>query len=260
MHVGVIVNTNILGRHTVTCSAVLLCFLFSACHNSAPPTAVLTFKSDGTHFAGTVVRREPTSITITGPSGDTHTFLYSELSNIQYGDTGAGSSASGAAPTGTGGAQSSGNQTQGASQPTSSADSVQLPAGITIPVTNNGLIDSTFVPENATLLAAMDSDAKGPDGRVLIPAGASVTLKVRESKVVAGRVTMQFELSTVDFGNRHYIVTSARGDSESGPVATVMGAAPGSPEAKLRGANLHLDDHSLMLFKAASPSVLRVSQ
>jgi hypothetical protein len=251
MRLDVILNTNMSVVTRLAPLAVLLCLLFSGCQNAtAPRTAVLTFKSDGTHFTGTVVRRESKSITVAGPLGDSHTFLYSELSNIQYPNTDA-------ALAGTGGSQSGGKTVQ--SSP-SAAEAIQLPTGITIPVTNNGLIDSSFVPEGATTLAAMDADAKGPDGKVLIPAGATVTLRVREKKVVAGRVSMEFELGTVDFGNRHYMMTSAKGESEPGPILTIMGAEPRSPEAKLRGENLHLDDHSLLLFKTTAPFVLKAEQ
>ena len=173
--------------------------------------------------------------------------LYSELADIRYGKTDAG------APAGTGGSHSGSTPAQSTGNSASAAETIQVPAGTTIPVTNRGLIDSTFVPEHATLLAAMDADAKGPDGKVLIPADASVTLEVRERRVVDGRISMQFELSTVDFGNRHYIVSSAKGESEPGPVLTMMGAEPRTPDAKLRGPNLHVDDHSLMLFKSYDP-------
>ncbi len=238
---------------------MLLCLVFCACHTSAPPvTAVLTMKSDGSHFAGTVVRSDPKSTEMVGPGGDTHTFLFSEISDIRYGNTSIGSSASGEGPASERGAQTSGAQKGG--NPASAGDTIQLPAGTTVPVANNGLIDSSFVPDGATLLAAMDADAKGSNGNVLIPAGASVTLTVREKKEVAGRMSMQFELGTVDFGNRHYIVTSAKGESEPGAVVPLMGAAPGSPEAKLRGTSLHVDEHSLLLLKTVSPTVLKVSQ
>ncbi len=57
--------------------------------------ATLTLRSDGSHFYGTVVRRETNSITIMGSGGDTHTFLYGELLDIKYGAPGSGTGRNG---------------------------------------------------------------------------------------------------------------------------------------------------------------------
>ena len=76
--------TTIEGRILAIGALYVSIYKLSGCNNSAPALyATLTLKSDGSHFYGTVVRRESTSITITGAAGDTHTFLYDELADIK---------------------------------------------------------------------------------------------------------------------------------------------------------------------------------
>jgi hypothetical protein len=241
---------------------VLLGIMLSGCRDQAPPlVATLTLKADGSHFSGTVLRRESNSITVTNSAGDTHTFLYSELLDIRYGDTGtqpgsSPSAASGAAP-------ATGDMPGGSasnSAPVAATDLIQLPAGTVLQITNDGMLDSSFVPDGAIALARMDEAVKTPDGKVLIPAGASVTLTVRSKRVVDDQVEMEFEVGSADFSNRHYLVASAKGNTSPGAVVTFRGAKRGSPEARLRGLEVHLDDHSLMTFKVETPTVFRISQ
>jgi hypothetical protein len=254
--VRILCNTMLsLSRQTAFLGILFCCFFASCRDKDASRFAVLTFKSDGSHFSGTVVRREATSITVTGAAGDAHTFLYSELANIEYGAPG---NSAGAGVSAASGNRSRAAQSDGPA-PFSGA-MFQLPAGTVLQVTNVGMIDSAFVPVDALLLAAMDSDLKDAKGTVLIPAGANVTMRLTDKQEVAGQVHMRFELGTVDFGNRHYILSPAAGGSTSGAVATVTGAAAGSPEAKLRGPNVHLDDHGLLLFRTETPTVVKESE
>ena len=64
----------------VLCGVVWL----SACnHADSGLSATLTLK-DGTHFSGTVIRRESGSITLKNGAHETRTFLNSELADIKY--------------------------------------------------------------------------------------------------------------------------------------------------------------------------------
>lgn len=224
------------------------------CADRNPPlTATLTFRKDGTHFSGTVVRRDANSITITGEAGDTHTFLYTELSDIKEGVTDAKTvfSAPGTATP----------QVLPGEKPASAAEAViPLPEGTYLPVRSSGFLDSCCVPIQALALGVMDANVKNSKGTVVIPQGASVTFTLKNEEVVDGRVTMQFELASADFDNRHYIVSSAKGGSERGAVVTFSGPKDGSPEARLRGNNLHIDDNSSMLFKAVTPVIFTLSK
>lgn len=234
----------------------------SGCGDKQPPLfATLTFRKDGSQFSGSVVRREPNSITLTGSGGDTHTFLYTELADIKYGAPSdpAGPSGSVAPASASAAGNAPGTQPT-ASRPVTAAEAIQLPPGTTVPVLNNGLVDSSFVPAGAITLGRTDSDVTAPGGKVLIPAGANVTITVREKKVVAGRMEMEFELGSADFYDHHYLVSSAKGSLEPGAVVTFQGAQASSPEARLRGENVHLDDGSLMEFKTATPTIFRPSQ
>ena len=235
---------------------VLTSFWLAGCGDSTPPlTVTLTFKKDGSHFNGTVVRREPNSITITGTDGDAHTFLYSELSDIKYGSTDEKTDFSSQLPSAPESGGGSGSQAT-----TASADVLQFPQGTTLPIRSNGFLDSCCVPIGAFALGFMDADIKNAKGAVVIPRGANVTFTLRDEKMVDGRVTMEFELGSVDFNNRHYLINSVKGGNQPGAVLTLTGPKEGSAEANARGKSLHVDDNSAMAFKAETPIVVKSSQ
>jgi hypothetical protein len=83
---------------------------------------------------------------------------------------------------------------------------------------------------------------------------------VRDKKMLDGRVTIQFELGSADFYDRHYLISSASSETDPGAVVTFSGAPEGSPEAKLRGLWVHVDDHTYMAFKTATPTIFKLSQ
>ncbi len=240
----------------------------TACDKKAPPvTATLTLKRDGSTFTGTVMRRETNSITVTSPAGETHTFLYTELTDIK---TGAPGSPEGSKPA----SQDASSQSASAQHETpsdsgvSSANSapapkggvIQFPEGTEFPVRSSGFLDSCCVPEGALSVGVVDSNIKSPESASVIPEGSNVTMVLMNKTKVDGRVAMVFELATADFGGRHFIVSSARGGSEPGARVTVSGAKEGSPEAKARGLAVHVDDNSVLEYKALTPVVFKVSQ
>jgi hypothetical protein len=240
-------------KYRVLPGAILLaCIWWSGCAKSTPPqSATLTLKKDGSLFSGTVVRREPQSITLTTPSGETKTFLNSEITAIQVGTQGDVTNFSPAAVT-----RPSDSQARGSASP---ATVIRIPQGTEIPVRNNGVLDACCLPINSIALGVMDGDVKSADGKVLVPNGANVTIMVRDKKRVEGRVTMEFELGSADFDNQHYLVSSEKG-TEPGAVVTFVGAQEGSQEAKIRGLWVHLSDRTYMAFKAATPTVFTPSK
>jgi hypothetical protein len=230
------------------------------CGDTTPPLyATLTFKRDGSHFAGTVLRRDSKTITVTSPTGDTHTYLYDELADIKYGapENPANVSVPGS------GSPSAGKSASGLAAPAggvATGDSViQFPVGSAFPVRTRGFLDSCCVPVGALSLGVLDADVK-LGGKVAIPAGTNVTMELVDTKTVDGRTSMIFQLGSADFGNRHYLFTTAKGGLEPGAVVTFTGAKDGSQEAKAHGLTVHLDDQSFMAFKAASPVILKASQ
>jgi len=194
---------------------------------------------------------------VTDSHGETRTFLYSELSNISYPTVDphppvstpvvSSRNVPGSAAAGPG--------------PVAAGDSlIRLPEGTEIPVRNNGVLDACCLTDGAMSLGSIDADVKSADGKVLIPEGASVTMTTLHHSMVNGRVTLQFELGSADFNSRHYLVSSAKSALDEGAVVTFTGPAQGTPEAKVRGMWLHLDDHTYMGFKAATPTVFKLSQ
>ena len=115
------------------------------------------------------------------------------------------------------------------------------------------------MPVGAFSVGTVDRDVL-VGGKVALPRGASVTIMYTDKSTADGRNSMKFELGAADFGGRHYIMSSVKGGLEPGALVTYSGAKDGSPEAKARGLEVHLDDRSLMVFKAANPTILRLSQ
>jgi hypothetical protein len=244
-------------------AVVIVAGLLSGCADSNPSLfATLTLKSDGSHYSGTVVRREPNSITLTS-AGDTRTFLYTELADIQYGApvkpaiSGVSSDQQSATADKPGSeATRSGAGTANAVLP---AGGIEFAEGTEFPIRSNGFLDSCCVPPNSVSLGVVDEDIKR-NGAVVVPRGASVTMIMTDIGIVDGRITMTFELGSADFGGRHFVIAPTKGGLEPGIRATFSGATPGSPEAKLRGTAVHLENQSYMGFKAQSPVTFRLSQ
>jgi hypothetical protein len=226
----------------------------SGCGKSAPTLyATLTLKSDGSHFYGTVVRRESKSITITGAAGDTRTFLYDELADIKY-----GAQDSGVAPAG----QTPGSSAQPSGQASTvpvSGETVIIPTGTEVPVRTRGFLDSCCGPIGGLSLGTTDFDVK-VGGKVVIPEGASLTMERADNKPVDGQISLTFELRSADFQNHHYVFESSESGAPAGLLVTFKGAKSGTPEAKLRGINVHLESQTFMGFKATAPVTLKRSE
>ena len=186
----------------------------SGCGKSAPTLyATLTLKSDGSHFYGTVVRRESKSITITGATGDTRTFLYDELADIKY-----GAPDSGVAPAG----QTPGSSAQPSGQASTvpvSGETVIIPTGTEVPVRTRGFLDSCCGPIGGLSLGTTDFDVK-VGGKVVIPEGASLTMERADNKPVDGQISLTFELRSADFQNHHYVFESSESGAPAGLLVT----------------------------------------
>jgi hypothetical protein len=226
------------------------------CGDKTPQqTATLTFKRDGSHFTGAVIRKDPDSITLTGPNGDSHTFLNAELSNIQF--------ASAEPPPGNAGAPPPVPEqppAQSAASPLTNSPAAAantLPAGTEFRLRSQGFLDSCCVPVGALATGTADSDVKSAGGQIAIPAGANMLFELKDTKMVDGRVTMTFDLVSADFGGHHYRIISAEGELAVGAQLVVAGAKENSQESKERGMNVHLDAGAIVVFKAVTPVAVR---
>jgi hypothetical protein len=224
----------------------------SGCGSSAPTLyATVTLKSDGSHFYGTVVRRETSSITITGAGGDTHTFLYTELKDIKYGAQDSGAAPAAQAPS----AQPSGQ----ASTVPVSGETVVIPTGTEVGVRTRGFLDSCCGEIGGLSLGTTDFDVK-VGGKIVMPQGASVTMERVDHKQVDGQVSLSFELRSADFQNHHYVFESSESGAPAGLLVTFTGAKSGTAEAKVRGTNVHLETQTFMGFRATVPVTLKRSE
>ncbi len=215
-------------------------------------TATVTLKTDGSQFSGTVARQDANSITITDAENETKTFLFNEISKV---DDASSAAASGNTPKPTAPA---GAVVKEVSQSLPDGKSIEIAAGVEIPVRSNGLLDACCMGDDSIALGNIDSDVKGQDGHIMIPTGANVTILVRHHEMRDSRVTLVFELGSADFNGSHYVVSAASGKQDEGAMVTFSGAQEGSPEARTRGIWLHLEDRSFMGFKTVSPTVFKL--
>jgi hypothetical protein len=208
-----------------------------------------------------VVRREANSLTMVDATGSTHTFLYGELADIRYGTASAGGETPGSqtAASASQVADSAASKTDPPASTGTPAGDIVFPAGTEFSVVTSGFLDSCCVPIGAFSVGTLDADVKS-GGKVVVPRGANVTIVLADQKITDGRISMRFELGSADFGGHHYLIASRKGGLEPGAVVTYTGEKEGTPEAKLRGTNVHLDDHDLMIFKAASATGFTLSQ
>jgi hypothetical protein len=184
--------------------------------------ATVTLNKDKTQFSGNVVRRDSSSITLVGDQGVTHTFLLTEVSDIRYG-----------------------------------APILRIPAGTPIAVRASELIDSCCAPIGTIEVGVSDADVKGPDGKVLIPQGANLTFVVRDRQMTEGSDTLQFELGSADFANRHYLISSAQGGHEPGAVLTISSSRNPAAGSDTSAKTIHLYYGSLMDFRTETPVTMK---
>lgn len=229
------------------------------CSKPAPAQyATVTLKEDGSQFSGTVIRSEANSITMADSSGQTRTFLYNELrGNIQYGNPSTDKSSKSADASGPAPVAPVGTTSESPVTPVTQA--VEFATGSLFPVRTSGILDSCCVPIYAMSVGLTDSDVKGPDGKVVIPAGSNVTMSLRELRKEDNRIRMTFELESADFLGHHYTFLSAK-SPELGATVSYLGAQDGSQEAKTAGTNIHLEDQTYMAFKAQTPTILKPSE
>jgi hypothetical protein len=229
-------------RIAVTINLLIGSLLLLNCEPAKPPdTAILMLKRDGSRFYGTVVRRDASSITVTGTSGDVHTFLMTELSDMQISKGGEKT-----APVA---------ESQSPAPLPAGGDLFRKPQGTQFAIRSNGFLDSCCIRLNDIELGVLDTDITNPQGVVMIPRGASVTFIVKDQNNTGGRLSMTFELSSADYGGHHYLVTS-------GAVTTVTGeknTTAYTGNAAALGKPIHLEDNSALLFKAATPITFKLS-
>jgi hypothetical protein len=171
--------------------AIVLCGLCG----TAIAADTLTLK-DGTAHNGTVV--SVTSRTVTfKEAGTLHRYPRSQVESLQFGGTGATTSA----PKGEAGTSELAK---------ASRKEVSLPAGTEIAVLTNQNIDSSTAAEGQTFPADVAENVMGSSGQVVIPKGAEAELVVR--KVAAGRVTsnpeVALDLQSIKVGERRYMVNT----------------------------------------------------
>jgi hypothetical protein len=250
-------NKTIFRTQTLFALTALALALAGCGKSQAPESATVTLKSDGSHFSGTIVRREANSITMTGPGGNVRTFLTSEIANISYDSPkGAADEDADAPPS-----------PPSSPAPPARTDVVipangvlQFPAETQFSLISEGFIDSCCAPVNFSVVGLLARDVKNAKGEVVIPEGSTFVIVLADEKTIDGQLQMTFALASAQFGGRQYRITSSTGRTETGALATFTGARAGTAEAAKRGLSIHIEDRALMDFKAVNPVIFKAIQ
>jgi hypothetical protein len=224
-------------------SIFLCCLWLTGCAGSQPKHASLTLAKDQTQASGSIVRQDENSITLMESDGHVQTFLLSDLSSLRYGEPAVGTDTAPVAV---------------ATPPLlpvskSEVSLVQIPAGTDIFVRTSRFIDSCCAPISSLQTGVIDSDVRDARGKLLIPQGANVIFIVRDQEIAGGQLTMQFELGSADFRNRHFVTASSGDDGKSGAFALVTG----SKDSGRKEGSLHIEENSAVKFHTKKPFVMK---
>jgi hypothetical protein len=245
-------STNILS------ALIVLTLALAGCGKSQDPqSATITLKNDGSHFSGTIVRREANSITMTGAGGNVRTFLTSEIAKISYDSPNGAAKEDGSAPA----SPSSSTSRPARTDVVIPADGVlQFPVGTQFSLFSDGFVDSCCAPVNFSTVGLLANDVKNTKGEVVIPEGSTFVIVLADEKTVNGQLYMTFALASAQFGGRQYRISSSKGQTESGALATFTGAKAGTAEAARKGLSIHIENRTLMDFKAVNPLIFKLVQ
>jgi len=206
-------------KQPVIAIVFLLVTLASCSKNSstANQTATLALK-DGSNVTGTVTKSDTSSITIQTANGVVSTYPMSQVSSINYGP--APSAASNtpaqeppATPPAPDASAAPPATAPPADAPPSDRDYVPaetfhtVPAGTTLAVRTDQLIDSRTAAPGQTYSGVVASAVLDNNGQVAIPRGASATLVIRDARAqgkVQGQSELAIDLAAVQVGGRRY--------------------------------------------------------
>jgi len=217
-------------------AVILLSFLavtLVSCNKSSPTgnrTATLALK-DGTTVTGTVAKSDTSSITVQTANGVVSTYPMSQVSSISYApDASAASSASAQQPAATPSPDASAPPPPdaGAPPPPAAAPPADapptaqappdrppvpaetfhtIPAGTTLAVRTDQLIDSKTAAPGQTFSGVVARAVLDSDGQVAIPRGSGATLVIRDVRAqgkVQGQSELAVDVAAVRVGGRHY--------------------------------------------------------
>jgi len=266
--------------------------------------------NDGTTFSGTVTNNSTSAITLQAPNGESRTYPLSQVASVQY------VPAPGANP-----ANQAANPPT--NQPTNQAQNLRptapppppaqarppapapaprqpvaevrtIPAGATLEVRNNEVIDSQTAEVGQTFSGVVEREVMDTDGRVAIPRGANATLVVRSATgqgKLQGRSDLAVDVSSVEIGGHEYrletsdfvekgkeglgtnkrtgvftgggaalggIIGAVAGGGKGAAIGALSGAGAGAATQGLtRGKGVRIPSETLLSFKLEAPVKIR---
>jgi hypothetical protein len=120
-----------------------------------------------------------------------------------------------------------------------------IAAGTVVPVRSISVIDSSErFP--GYVLGIVESDVKGADGRLAIPADSRVALIVRQSNKKNAISTLQLGLYSINIGGRQYVTSNGAVDSSTLLLTEDAGRGPGH-------SSVHIQYGQHLAFKLDTP-------
>ena len=123
--------------------------------------------------------------------------------------------------------------------------STTLAAGTVITVNFTYLFDSSSTEPGQYMYSVIDEDVKGADGRVALPAGATVTMVVRESGRKGAISHVKIGLYAAYIGGRSYPFSD--GDSDAASLSFTEDAGQGSAHS-----SVHIERGTRLPFKLST--------
>ena len=220
--------------------------------------------------ADTLILRDGTRIqgTVTGIAGRTITFRHADGASRRYPTSQAASLEFFSADR---------------ANPLAASGRLDVPAGTELMVRTIETIDSRKAGADRPFSALVEQQVLDQSGRVLIPAGASAQLVIRQVSASGktGRVETALDVQSLIIGGRRYLVSSSysQDEDETGfdtkraadivgsraAVGTIVGALPGGgsgvrTHVLTNGRDVQVPTETLLTFRLDNPVTLRVEQ
>lgn len=289
--------------------SVLALSLWGCSKTNAPASgqqATVTL-SDGSTFSGTVTSSSPSAISLQAANGESRTYPMGQVSSVQYASAAAPLPSALTAPAPATGTAPAPADTASAPAPAALAPSpvtpapVQpvaefrtIPAGSTIQVRNNELIDSQTAQAGQTFSGVVEADLLDTDGRVAVPRGSNATLVVVAANgqgKLQGQSELAVDVGGVDVNGHHYrletsdfvekgtqgvgvnkrtgafagggaalggIIGAIAGGGKGAAIGALSGAGAGTvTQGVTRGKAVRIPSETLLRFKLESPVKIR---
>jgi len=284
----------------------VIAFSLWGCSKTTAPAAgqqATVTLNDGSTFTGAVTSNSASAISLQAANGETRTYPMGQVKSVQYGNGSSteSSPAPAAANAPPASAPAPAPPPAAPATPPPAPEPVRpvaefrtIPAGATIEVRNNDVIDSQTAEVGQTFSGVVESDLADTEGRIVVPRGSNATLVVRAANgqgKLQGRSELAVDVGSVEVRGRHYrletsdvvekgkqgvgtnkrtgefvgggaalggIIGAIAGGGKGAAIGALSGAGAGTvTQGVTRGKAVRIPSETLMRFKLESPVRIR---